>query len=446
MSGPGGLDGLGAIAAVARGAATGAALLSDAAARAEALEPDLGALVHTAPETPADDGDSDLGPLAGLVLGVKEIISVEGLPRTCGAPHFVDDAARSQDATAVARLREAGAAVLGTLSSHVLAFGVIGPATANPAVPGRIAGGSSSGSAAAVAAGLVHAALGSDTGGSVRIPAACCGVVGLKPTRGSVSLAGVAALAWSLDTVGAIAATVADCRLVSEVIRGYDPTDPASDPNTTRSDAPTPAEVRIGVLDEIHQEAIDPQVRTRWEAALEALEADGARLVPVRLPSFPEANEGNGLILCAEAAAVHGEQQSRWHEALPADVVRRLELGSELDAVTTARARRLGTLLTWELRAAFRDVDVLVLPTLPCRVPVLGRRQVAVGDDKEPVTAALTRFTGAWNLVGAPAGSVPTGVDDEGAPIGMQVVGPWHGEGPVLDVMTRLEALDLRGH
>jgi aspartyl-tRNA(Asn)/glutamyl-tRNA(Gln) amidotransferase subunit A len=435
--GPGDLDAVGAVAAVAAGTTSAEALLRDARARAAAWEPALGAVVTALERTPVAGG-----PLHGAVLGIKDLMEVAGAPLGLGAPDLADPTPRTADATAVARLAAAGGTLAWTLQTHPLAYGIIAPQVANPRAPGRVAGGSSGGVAAALAAGFVHGGLGTDTGGSVRIPAACCGVVGLKTTRGLVPLTGVAALGWSLDTVGVLAATVADAALILDEIAGHDADDPVSEPAPPHLVAgPDPAApLVIGVPTQVAQARMDDDVRAVWLRAIELLGAAGARVRPVELPQLDGANVANGRILAAEAAAV-------WEEAFTADPDRfhasirpRLQRGLDARAVDVARARRHGTLLRAQLRSVLADVDVLCLPTLPCRVPPIDTDELLVGGKQEDVVAALTRFSNPWNLTGVPAGSVPAGRDRDGAPVGVQIVGPWWGEGRVLAAMAVIEA------
>ncbi|MBA2318328.1 MAG: amidase [Euzebyales bacterium] len=451
--GPGRLDAAAAAEAVRGGVTTAGALLDDARSRAQEVEPALGAVVTPVERLAADAS----GPLAGVVLGVKDLIAVRGMPRQCGAPHLVDTSPQEADATVVARASASSATVFATLATHPLAFGIITPQTNNPAAPDRMAGGSSGGAAAAVAAGFVHVALGTDTGGSVRIPAACCGVVGLKTTRGLVPLTGVHDLAWSLDTVGPLAACVADARLLLEVIAGHDPDDPVSEhrpadphqagqrgaavrPAGLRREGPRRAGLRrVGVPVQVRGQRLDPEVRAAWEATLAGFAADGVEVTDVDLPLLDRAPTAAGRILAAEAAAVHRDAFAAHPASFPADVAPRLAVGVDLDAVTVARARRHGTLLRAALREAFQRVDVLCTPTLPCRVPRVGADPVVVDGEPEPLVKAVTRLTNAWNLAGAPAGSVPAGTDADGAPIGMQLIGPWWDEATVLDAMALVE-------
>lgn len=431
--GPGGLDALAAVAAVHRGEVLPETLLADAHSRAQRWEPWLGAIVEFL-DRPGSTG----GPLAGTIAGVKELIAVAGARRDCGAGPFLDHPAPADtDATAVTLLTANGAGLFATLSSHALAYGVTTPQTRNPRTPDRVAGGSSGGAAAAVAAGIVHLALGTDTGGSVRIPAACCGVVGLKTTRGVVPLTGIADLAWSLDTVGPLAATVADAALLFDAVVGYDPLDPASReaPLLPGLDGPP----RIGVPRQLEEMAIDPDVRTVLHDTLGDLVSAGATIVAVDLSGLVEASKENGLVIAAEAAAVHGWRVHDYGHLLPDDTRARLSRGTELYASRVARARRSGMLLRAELRRLFGQVDLLCTPTLPCVVPLAGRDQLLVEGAGEPVVSALTRLTGAWNLAGIPAGSVPAGRDGDGAPVAIQLAGPWRGERRVLAGMALVE-------
>jgi aspartyl-tRNA(Asn)/glutamyl-tRNA(Gln) amidotransferase subunit A len=402
------------------------------------------------------------GPLAGMTVGVKDLIAVAGVPRRCGAADLVESSPQPAHASVVHRLIAAGARPLATCALHQLGFGVISPQTRNPCAPARIAGGSSGGSAAAVAAGLVHAGLGTDTGGSVRIPAACCGLVGIKPTRGLVALNGVAPLAPSLDTVGPLAATVAGAAAVLAVLTGSEPHGSdwaAGSPVSGASHggsaaAPGRGEVagithglRVGVPAELEQAPMDREVAAAWREALGRLRAQGADVSTVSVPELAEAPSAAGRVLAAEAAEVHQSLAGEPVDALGGDglwpdVAARLAHGRSLDPDMVVQARRIGDWLVQRLERVWAEVDVLVTPTLPCHAPPAGidpGAELTVGEGVEPVTLALTRFTNPWNLAGVPAGSVPAGADRDGAPIGGQVVGPWHGERLVVAVMSAIE-------
>lgn len=414
-----------------------------ARARHDAWEPELGAV--SAWLDPPLVGRDD-GPLAGVVAGVKDLFAVAGVTRTCGAPGLTDPAPQPAHATAVARLLDAGATVVATLTLHQFAYGIVSPQTRNPRAPDRVAGGSSGGSAAALAAGIVQASIGTDTGGSVRIPAACCGVVGLKTTRGLVSLAGVQPLARSLDTVGPMARSVAEVRALLGAIAGFDPGD---DYSVEPPPAPAPPPVdrlRLGVPTQTRTAAMDDDVRAVWEATLDDLATAGATVVDVDLPALQGANAANGRVLGAEAAAVHGDALAAHPDRFWPDVRARLEGGRDLRATALAEAHHRAARLRAALRRCFDGLDgldALVTPTLPCRAPPVGTDPVVVGGRPEPVVSVMTRFTGAWNLAGVPAGSVPAGTDSSGAPVGVQVIGPWFAEPTVLAVMAVVE--ELRG-
>lgn len=404
----------------------------DDARHASAWEPWLGAVVTRAAGRPPSGERSDPrgGALAGVVAGVKDLMWVHGLPRLCGAPELADPEPAQRDAAAVAMLRQAGAHIAMTLQTHQFAYGIITPQTRNPRAHDRVAGGSSGGSAAAVAAGLVDVALGTDTGGSIRIPAACCGVPGIKPTFGSVPVDGVQALAPSLDTVGPLARDVTLLGRALSVLLGRDaggwaPTGPA----------------RVGVPVQVADQALDVEVRACWERRLRDLAAGGVAVREVSLPSLGEAPRANSVILAIEALATHGELLGARPDGWWPQVRRRLEAARSLTGDDLRAAGQVRARLRAEFGEVLRDVDVLVLPTLACRVPAAGAEDVMVDGRSEAVTPALTRLTNPWNLIGAPAGSVPAGRDTDGGPIGLQVVGGWDQEATVLGVMAMLEQL-----
>jgi aspartyl-tRNA(Asn)/glutamyl-tRNA(Gln) amidotransferase subunit A len=327
-----------------------------------------------------------------------------------------------------------------TTATHQLAYGVVTPQTRNPRAPDRITGGSSGGSAAAVAAGLVDIALGTDTGGSVRIPAACCGVAGLKTTFGLVPVEGVQPLAPSLDTVGPLARDVRTCAAAFRALAGVEPVADLGRP------------LRIGVVEELssvgleRSEAqrvlsLDEDVRDVWTATLADLRADGAVMRRVALPLLPSAYAACRRVLGAEALQVHATllAERPGPEGWEPDVRERLELARDLDPDVVASARELGARWREQLREVFGVVDVLVTPTLPCRTPRRDEPTVEVAGRPQPASAALTRLTNPWNLAGVPAGSVPAGLDGGGAPIGVQVIGPWNGDQLVLAAMAAIE-------
>jgi len=384
------------------------------------------ALVHTV------EAEPEAGPLNGLRVGVKDLIAVEGVPRLLGAPELADPRPQPRDAICVARLRRAGAAIVATTATHALAYGIVTPQTVNPRSPGRIAGGSSGGSAAALAAGLVDGALGSDTGGSVRIPAACCGVVGLKTTLGLVPVDGVQPLAPSLDTVGPMARDVATtARLLAALLER----------NPSGSDPAPPPTLRIGVPLQVRHSRLDAEVRAVWYHVLDAAAGAGASVTDVDLPALTDSWLANGRLLAAEASRTHAQAFAATPQHFPADVRERLAAAHALDSAPVRAARRVRTELCDQLARTFDAVDVLVTPTLPCRIPPVGVDPIIVDGHPERVVSAMTRATNSWNLAGVPAGSVPAGIDGDAGPVGVQVVGPKDGEATVLGAMALIEEL-----
>lgn len=425
-------------------------MTADARSLAAAWEPWLGAVV-TWVERAHGEGPqpSGAGPLAGLRLGVKDLLAVAGVPRGLGVTGGAGAALQPADAEAVVRLVAGGATVVATLATHQYAYGIVTPQTRNPRAPDRIAGGSSGGPAAALAAGIVDVALGTDTGGSVRIPAACCGVVGLKTTHGVVPVDGVHPLAPSLDSVGPLARDVATCAAAMSLLapdlpppqpRGVSPGHPdrASERHTPASGGG--AGWRVGVPVQTGAERLDAEIRSAWEASLAALEAGSATLVDVDLPTLPRTSTANGRLLAHEAATVHGARFRTEPGHFAADVGPRIAGGLALEPAKLARAREVRRVFAAEAAEAFATVDVLCTPTLPCRAPLVGRDPIVVDGHSEPLVPTMTRHTNPWNLIGLPAGSVPVARDDGGAPIGVQLIGPARSEHTVLAVMAALEA------
>ena len=369
------------------------------------------------------------GPLNGLRVGVKDVIAVAGVPRLCGAAGLVDPRPQEHDAEAVARIAAAGGHLVATTAAHQFSFGVTTPSTINPRAPDRTAGGSSGGAAAALAAGIIDAAVGTDTAGSVRIPAACCGVVGLKTTEGVVSRQGVEPLAPSFDSVGPMARDSATARRLLEAMTG-------------EAVAPEPAQrLRVGYVTEAADAPVHPEVRDVWRRMLDELRGAGHRLTDVSIPLLHEAHPALGRIIAAEGFARHGHHLRERPEALLPDVRQRLEAGQRMTQEKLLAARRTAALLRDRLTGVFRTVDVLVLPVLPCRVPAAATEVVDVGEATERVDSALTRLTGPWNLAGVCAGAVPCARDTGGAPIALQVVGAWRSEAMVLTAMELLETV-----
>ena len=383
------------------------------------------------------------GPLHGVPLAYKDLCHITGLATSCGTA--TPDYFRSEDGcTAVARLESAGAITLGKLNMSELASGPFGDNphhgdVQNPWRAGHASGGSSSGSAAAVTAGLAFGALGTDTGGSIRLPAACCGIVGLKPTYGRVSRAGVMALSWSLDHVGPMTRTVADAALMLSVIAGHDPRDATSSHravpgNLTVVDGPVTG-LRVGVAENYYFDGIDPEMAAAVHAAIGRLEDLGARVAPLALPDPASMVSISNIVARAEAAAVHHRVlRERPHE-LGAAVRMRLGVGLGIPATDYLQALRLRARLTREFIAeVFARVDVLVLPVIPEPAPAYAANEEGGVEAKVARMGRFSRLTRPINGLGLPALSVPCGLSPDGRPLAFQIVGRPFDEPTVLRV------------
>jgi len=381
----------------------------------------------------------DAGALLGVPIAVKDLFETRAVRTTAGSS-ILKDWIPAHDAAAVARLREAGAIIFGKTNLHEFAYGV---STANPwwgvarnpHDPTRSPGGSSGGSAIAVVAGLCAGALGSDTGGSIRVPASLCGCVGLKPTFGAIPLDGTFPLGWSLDHAGPLARTVGDAALLLDVLTGFDAGRHARRASTRG--------LRVGVLKGSIVEKVRPRIAQQVDAAATALRRQGLRVREVTIPEMEWTVATQLVTLRAEASAVH----SRWIRTRPraygADVRIRLQLGALVAGADYVLAQRMRTRLRAALGRIFQDVDVLLLPTTPITAPVVGERAVRWRSGEEPVDGALVRLTAPFNLTGLPALSVPFG-SAAGLPVGVQVVGQWMDEARVLAVGRLIEELASR--
>jgi aspartyl-tRNA(Asn)/glutamyl-tRNA(Gln) amidotransferase subunit A len=382
------------------------------------------------------------GPLHGVPVSVKDLFCTRGQRTTAGSKIYADFVP-GYDAAAVERLRAAGAVLLGKTNMHELAYGITnnnphyGPAR-NPADTTRIPGGSSGGSAAAVAAGLCFASLGTDTGGSIRIPASFCGVVGLKPAFGRVSRWGVIELGWTQDHVGPLARTAWDAAVVLQAVAGHDPRDCHS------AEVPAPdflegidagvEGLRVGVPQNYFFERLAPEVEAAVRGAIRALEQMKAQVRPVRVESISEATEASRLTLLAEAAALYSAELRRRPLDFGADVRALLEQGQALPAADYVNAQRLRARFRTELDELFRQVDVLITATTPTVAPAIGQAAVSIGGAEEDVRLASTRLVRAFNFAGIPAVSVPCGVSSDGLPIGLHIAGRAFDEATVLRV------------
>jgi aspartyl-tRNA(Asn)/glutamyl-tRNA(Gln) amidotransferase subunit A len=371
------------------------------------------------------------GPLHGVPVALKDIIYTRGVRTTMGSALYSGHVP-DHSATVARKLEEAGSVLIGKTNTHEFAYGPTGDRsyfgpTRNPHDARRITGGSSGGSGAAVAANLCYGALGSDTGGSIRIPAALCGTVGMKPTFGRVSKSGVFPLSWSLDHVGPITRTVEDNALMLNVLAGHDPEDhysvdrPAED--FTRDLERGLRGAGIGVPRGFYSEHVEEEVQARVREAAEVFVSLGAEVRQVEIPNLVDTLHAQRLILAAEAYAVHEERLENEPEKIGEEVSERLMDGERPRAYRYANARRRGMLATEEFDQALHGVDVLLTPTLPITAPEIGQRDVNIGDYEESVRSALTRFTGPTDLTGHPSLSIPCGTTASGLPVGLQLIG-----------------------
>ena len=382
------------------------------------------------------------GPLHGVPVALKDIIDVAGLPTTCHSKIMLGRVARS-DAAVVSRLRAAGAVLLGKLALHEFAYG--GPAFDLPFPParnpwnlGHHPGGSSSGSGAAVAAGMVPLSLGTDTGGSVRNPAGACGLVGLKPTYGLVSRRGVFPLAYTLDHVGSLTRTVRDCALLLDAIAGYDAADPGSaaspEHDFTRDLERGARGLRIGFVRHFHERDMqaDAEVAAGIEQAIGTLKREGALVCDVTLPPLREIAGVHRTILMAEAWAIH----QTWLQERPQDYAattrRKLLAGAFLSAGDYVQAQRRRTEIIAAVEDAFKDADVLLTANAmdtACRI-----------DDEDSIARTYPRQArGPFNLTGHPAIAMPAGFSRAGLPLSIQLIGRYFDETTLLRAANAYE-------
>jgi aspartyl-tRNA(Asn)/glutamyl-tRNA(Gln) amidotransferase subunit A len=425
---------------VREGEASSVELVERALERIGELDGRLGAFVVVlAEQARAEAAERDagrrrgavVGPLHGVPVAVKDLIDVAGVVTAAGSPKLAGNRA-GRDAEVVARLRAAGAVVVGKTRTHEFAYGVTTPGTANPWDPERIAGGSSGGSAAAVAAGLVPAALGSDTAGSIRIPSSCCGVVGLKPTWGRVPATGVWPLSWSCDHVGPIAATVADVALLDQVLAGP----PAP---TGGGAAPGPARPRIGRVVGNGLDPVDPAVTAVVDELCRRLEAAGAALDEVTLP-LEAARGAVAAIVLAEAAEAHARLLAETGEdGYSRAMLAMIRIGRSALAGEYLKGLRYRGRFAAEVEGLLAGRDALLLPTLPCVAPPADRPTVTIAGTEVGVQAALTRLPGPLNCSGSPVLSLPAGLA-EGLPVGASLVGLIGGDRGLLRLAAWVEA------
>lgn len=384
----------------------------------------------------------DLGPLHGIPISIKDLFETEGIRTTCGSKLMQDYVPRT-DCTVVKRLKLNGAIVLGKLNTHEFALGGITPPTRNPWNLDHIPGGSSGGSAAAIAASSAIATTGSDTGGSIRIPASFCGVVGLKSTYGRVSRAGVFPESWSLDHVGPITRRVEDAALLLRTMAGHDDLDPTSSevavPNYVELLKDGISELRIGVPTNYFFERCDKQVSKAVTSAIELLKDLGCRTIEFEFPYIPEIMAAYTTLDSCEASAYH--ERSVEHRAgdFQPDVRLLLEQGLFIPATYYIQALRVRAMIFPEIMNLFKRFDLIVTPSEPMVAPEIGQQIVRFDDAEESVDSALVRYLAPFNLTGLPALSIPCGFSSNGLPIGMQIIGKAYDEATVLKAGQAIE-------
>ncbi|WP_030862292.1 Asp-tRNA(Asn)/Glu-tRNA(Gln) amidotransferase GatCAB subunit A [Streptomyces sp. NRRL S-37] len=407
-------------------------------ARIAAVEGRLGAYVTVAAEAALAaavraereiSGSGPRGPLHGIPMALKDLIDAEGMPTTASS-HVRAGHVAERDSRVAERLGAAGAVLLGKTHTHEFAYGLTTPQTNNAWDHSRVAGGSSGGSAVAVAAGGATFAMGTDTGGSIRVPAALNGVVGLKPTYGLVPRTGVTSLSWSLDHVGPLTRTVQDAALVLSATAGHDPRDPASvsGPMPDRFPGGDLRGLKVGVPRNHYFDRVTPEVEESVRGAIERLAELGAELVDVEIPMARYIQAVQWGLMVPEATAYHERSLRATPDLYAADVRILLEAGALTSAGDYLRAQRARTMMRDAWARMFDGIDVLAAPTVPMTATEAGQEAVEWADGTtETVSDGYVRLCAPANITGVPALTLPVGHDRAGLPIGMQLMArPFH--------------------
>ena len=399
------------------------------AAEVEAIEVARGAIAAGRGEDTTADPER---PLAGMPICVKDIVDVAGMPTTAGAADWVRHP--EEDATVVARLRAAGAVIVGKGNTNEFACGIDGlnPHKGdchNPYDPSRLTGGSSSGPAASVAAGMAEGSIGTDTSGSIRVPAALCGVVGIRPTRGLVPGEGVVPLAWSLDAIGPLARDVASAALLLDVFAGRPPA-PAPRPEV--------AGLRLGLATELLEISEEP-VAEAILAAVAILREAGAEIVDVDLPDLNRAIAIHRIVQACEVAAAHAPWFERQRELYEPEVAARIQPGYSIGVTTYLRAQRHRRLFTEAFAATMAGLDAILSPASAILAPPLEAEEVTIRGERHRMRAALLSCAVPFSQLDCPGISVPAGLR-EGLPVGLQILGRPHSEELLLRIAAAVEA------
>ena len=390
----------------------------------------------------------EIGHLHGIPIGLKDLYDTAGIKTTAGSMIY-RDRIPNEDASVVTKLKGEGAIIIGKLQMHEFALGSTsinphdGPAR-NPWDRSRITGGSSGGSASSVASGQCKGALGTDTGGSIRIPSGLCGIVGLKPTFGRVSRSGVFPLSWTMDTVGPMTRTVEDSALILNVLAGFDPQDPGSanvPSENFASDLGGGIEgVKIAVPQEYFYDIIDDEVSKAVQATQEVFIGLGATVEPIKIPALEHSLAISGTIMLAEAASVHDFNLREKPSEIGDDVRLRLTQGALTSASDYIKAQRARTEFNQQIKEALNKFDVLLSPTVPVGAPKINEQTITVGNLHQPTLSLLPRLTRPHNICGIPTISIPCGFTQQKTPIGIQIGGRAFDEKLVLRVAHAYES------
>ncbi|MDN4985605.1 amidase [Bradyrhizobium sp. WYCCWR 13022] len=447
-----GLDVMGAAKAILSRSLSPIDLTEHMLGRISRIDPHLKAFVEVLSEqarASAKQADAEIrngqyrGPLHGIPIAVKELYDIAGVKTRSGSRVRENYAARA-DGAVIRKLRDAGAILLGTTTTYEFAFGFDAPPTRNAWNLDHIPSGSTGGAAAALAARLCLAAVGSDSGGSIRTPAAANGVAGIKPTFGRVSKAGITVVGWSLDHPAPMGKTVRDLAVLLGVMSGVDSNDPSSRnlpvPDYTKALDGDVRGIRIGVPSNYFFDDVQPAVAHAVSEAVTVLEKLGAAIVPLTVPSMEGIIDSWLAIALAEAATYHQQSLRSKDDLYASDVRFLLEAGELTLATTYINAQRVRHAWRSSLRAAMETVDVMVTPTLPNTAMKVGQTVSKIGAKEETVFEVSARFCAPFNLAGFPAASIPCGFAPDGLPIGLQIIGKPFEEEAILRVGQAFES------
>jgi aspartyl-tRNA(Asn)/glutamyl-tRNA(Gln) amidotransferase subunit A len=430
-------------------------LAEDALEKATGIGKELNAFITLDPDRAVENAQErdrelaagiDRGPLHGIPTAHKDLFFTRNL-RTTGGSLVYRDFIPDHDAAAVEKLTIAGAVSIGKTNLHELAYGITSKNAhygfvLNARDPARIPGGSSGGSATAIAAGIIPMSLGTDTGGSIRVPSSYCGVTGIKPTYGRVSRYGVLPLAFSFDHVGPLGSCVDDCALALSAIAGHDPRDPSSAAEPVPASSAEPQKrldgLKIGVPSNFFFSSIDDEVDVSVKAAIAAMVNLGATAVEIRVPDIASINATQIVIQLAEVSALYANERDASRFSPP--LWNLLEQGRLIQATEYVNAQRLRSVFRREFNAIWKQVHVLAVPVTPVTAPLLTDTTVTINGAEEDVRMASTRFMRTANLLGDPALAMPCGKSKSGLPIGLQLMGAPFSEPLLLRLAGTLEA------